>query len=483
MKNGQFLDLLIIFAKRNMTDEGNIMLNSALTIAGSDSGGGAGIQSDIKTFSALGIYGCSVVTAITSQNTSELSNIFPIPGKTISNQLQTVLSDFSFSAVKIGMVYNAEIMEAVHKEFGNAKIPIVVDPILTTGTGYDLILKNDLEYFKKTIVPLSYLLTPNLPEAEAISGIGIRSANTLIEAANVLLDMGATNVVIKGGHFKTKLGITDFLLTQDRQVIRLKKERIVIESLHGLGCNYSAAVTAELGRKVPLLHACKLADDYVLSSITNTIKVGKGHSVVDPTLFMYSNSDKFLVLEDLFKAVNSIESVEKFGLLIPETSSNLAYAISHPTGLSDVAAVQGRIARVGNRAKAVGAIHFGASKHIGTSVLSYMKTHPQIRSAINLRYNKKILAICKKNFNVAFYDRKLEPQDKKLKEGMSISWGIEKALQKNPYADVIYHLGDIGKEAMILVFDTSPCRLVDKVNKILVEFINESSEPKSVTDC
>ena len=464
-------------------DESNIMLKSALTIAGSDSGGGAGIQSDIKTFSALGIFGCSVVTAITSQNTSELNNIFPIPGKTISNQLQTVISDFSFSAVKIGMVYNSEIMEVVHKQFRNAKIPVVVDPVLTTGTGYDLVLKSDLEYFKKTIIPLSYLLTPNLPEAEAISGVSIRSADTLIEAANVLLGMGATNVIIKGGHLRTKWGITDLLLTQDRQIIRIKKERIMTDSLHGLGCNYSAAVTAGLGRQIPLIHACKLADDYVLSGITKTIKVGKGHPVFDPTLFMYSNSDKFLVLEELFKAVNTIESFEKFGLLIPETSSNLSYAISHPTGLFDVAAVQGRIARVGNRGKAVGGIHFGASKHVGTSVLSYMKTHPQTRSAINLRYNKKILAICKKKFKVGFYDRKLEPQDRRLKEGMSISWGIEKALQKTPNADVIYHLGDIGKEAMILVFDTDPCRLVSKVNKILVEFLHESSESSSIPDC
>ena len=108
----------------------------ALTVAGSDSGGGAGIQSDIKTFSALGIFGCSVVTAITSQNTFELRNIFPIPPKIISNQLKSILSDFKLAAVKIGMVYNAEIMEEVHKKLKDAKFPIVVDPILSTGTGY-----------------------------------------------------------------------------------------------------------------------------------------------------------------------------------------------------------------------------------------------------------------------------------------------------------------------------------------------------------
>jgi hydroxymethylpyrimidine kinase/phosphomethylpyrimidine kinase len=453
----------------------SVALKVALTIAGSDSGGGAGIQSDIKTFSALGIFGCSVVTAITSQNTFELRNIFPIPAKIISDQLRAILSDFKLAAVKIGMVYNAEIMEEVYKKLKNAKIPIVVDPILSTGAGYSLIFENDLEYFKEAIIPISYLLTPNLPEAEAISGIKIRSTNTLIDAANVLLDLGATNVLIKGGHSNITRGITDFLLTKDRQVVRLKKERIEFNPLHGLGCNLSAAVTAELARQIPLKHACHLANDYILSGITNSIRVGKGSSVVDPLRFLYSNSDKFLVLKDLDTAVTNIESIENLGSLIPETSSNIAYAISRPTGLSDVAAVEGRIARLGNRAKAVGRIHFGASKHVGSSVLSYMKVHPHIRSAINLRYDEKILAICRKSFNVASYDRRAEPRDRKVTEGMSIPWGIETALRMNPNADVIYHLGDMGKEAMILVFDKNPSRLLGKVNKILIEYLKESS--------
>jgi hydroxymethylpyrimidine kinase/phosphomethylpyrimidine kinase len=453
----------------------SVALKVALTVAGSDSGGGAGIQSDIKTFSAHGIFGCSVVTAITSQNTFELKNIFPIPSKIISNQLISILSDFKLAAVKIGMVYNAEIMEEVHKKFKNAKFPIVVDPILSTGTGYSLIYKNDLEYFKEAIIPISYLLTPNLPEAEAISGIKIRSASTLIDAANMLLDMGARNVVITGGHSKIPRSITDYLFTQGRELVKLKKERIKINQLHGLGCSFSAAVTAELARQIPLKQACHLANEYILSGMTNSIQVGRGSSVVDPSLFLYSNSDKFLVLKDLDAALGNIESIENFGSVIPETSSNLVYAISHPTGLSDVAAVEGRIARVDNRAKAVGRIHFGASKHVGSAVISYMKVHPHIRSAINLRYDEKILAICKKIFKVASYDRHVEPRDTKVTEGMSIPWGIETALRMNPDADVIYHLGDIGKEAMILVFDTNPSRLVGKVNNILIEFLNESA--------
>jgi hydroxymethylpyrimidine/phosphomethylpyrimidine kinase len=440
----------------------SIVLKIALTIAGSDSGGGAGIQADIKTFSAHGIFGCSVVTAITSQNTFELRDIYPLPPKIISSQLKAVLSDFKLAAVKIGMVFNAEIMKEVFQKLKDAKFPIVVDPILSTGTGYSLILKNDLEYFKEVIVPMSYLLTPNLPEAEAISGMKIRSTDELMDAAITLLDMGAANVIIKGGHSTKSKGITDFLLTQERRVVRFKKERTRTNALHGLGCNFSAAITAELARQIPLEQACHLANEYIFSGMTNSIQVGKGSSVVDPIL-------------SLNIAVSYIESIENFGFLIPETSSNLAYAIGHPTGLSDVAAVEGRIARVGNRSKAVGRIHFGASKHVGSSVLSYMKVHPLFRSAINLRYDEKILGICKKKFIVSSYDRRVEPHDRKETEGMSIPWGIEMALQINPNADVIYHLGEIGKEAMILVFDTNPSLLVRKVNNILVAYLEKSA--------
>ena len=441
----------------------------ALTIAGSDSGGGAGIQSDIKTFSAHGTFGCSVVTAITSQNTFELKNIFPIPPKIISNQLRSIISDFELAAVKIGMLYNSGIMEEVQKKLKNAKFPIVLDPILSTGTGYSLIYKNDLEYFKEAIIPLSYLLTPNLPEAEAITGIKIRSTNTLTDAASTLLDMGARNVVIKGGHSKITKSVIDFLLTEDREIVKLKKNRIEINPLHGLGCNFSAAVTAQLARQVPLKHACHLANEYVLTGMINSIQVGKGSWVVDPFSFIYSNSDKFLVLKDLDVAVTNIESIENFGSLIPETSSNIAYAISRPTGVSDIAAVEGRIAKVGSRAKAVGRIRFGASKHMGSAVMSYMKVHPHMRSAINLRYDEKILAICKRIFNVTSYNRLVEPENRKVMEGSTIPWGIETSLQINPNADVIYHTGDIGKEAMILVFDTDPSHLVGKVNNILIE--------------
>lgn len=447
-------------------------MNVGLTIAGSDSGGGAGIQADIRTFSALGVFGCSVVTAVTSQNTSGVRDIFPLPLGIISSQFGAILSDFRIDAVKIGMVYNEEIMAEVSKNLRNAKFPVVVDPILSSGTGSVLIRMDDLESFKKLIVPLSYLCTPNVPEAEILSGIQIQSDESLSAAANAIMDMGARNVIIKGGHSSTE-GISDLLLTERRKITKLKGERIKTDVLHGLGCNFSAAVTAHLARQFPLEQACWFANDYIRSGIARSMRVGKGSSVVDISLIHHSNSDRFLVQQDLDRAVDEIELVENFGVLIPETQTNIVYAIAHPQSLSDIAGVNGRIARIGNRARAVGRIRFGVSKHVGASVLGYVKRNPVMRSAINIKYDEKILAICKRDLTVSSYDRVTEPPEIKYIEGMSVEWGVRTALQNVPNADVIFHVGDIGKEPMIIIFDMNPINLVRKVRNILVRYLEE----------
>lgn len=450
------------------------VLKVTLTVAGSDCGGGAGIQADIKTFSALGVFGCSVITVITAQNTSEVIKIFPLSSEMISSQFKAVLSDFKVDAVKIGMVYDAEIMNEVCRRLKNADFPIIVDPLLFSGTGFDLILKDDLECFRELIIPISYLLTPNLLEAEIISGIKIDSEDALIAAANIILDMGAKNVIIKGGHSLTK-NITDFLLTQRRKGVRIERERLKTDMLHGSGCNFSAAVTAYIAQQTQLENACWLANEYVYSGIAGAIRVGRGSSVVDPSVVLQSNSDRFLVLRDLEIAVNDIESIENFGLLIPETQTNIAYSISQPVGLSDVAAVKGRIVKVGNRAKVVDRIHFGASQHVGSSILSYMKKNPLMRSAINIRYDKRMLEICERNYSVSSYDRLAEPQKEKETEGMSVDWGVRKAVENNPKLEIIYHIGDMGKEPMILVFDRNPVALVRKVDSILNKYLAETA--------
>jgi hydroxymethylpyrimidine kinase / phosphomethylpyrimidine kinase / thiamine-phosphate diphosphorylase len=449
------------------------VLRVTLSVAGSDCGGGAGIQADIKTFSALGVFGCSVITAVTAQNTSKVIRILPLTSEIISSQFKAVMSDFKLNAVKVGMVYDAEIMKEVCRGLKNATIPIVVDPLLVSGTGFDLILKDDLENFKELIIPISYLLTPNLLEAEVLSGMKINSEDSLLAAANILLDMGAKNVIIKGGHSLTKT-ITDFLLTHSRTVVTIERERLKTDKLHGTGCNFSAAVAAYLAGQTQLENACKLANAYVYTGIASPIRVGRGSAIVDPSLAVHSNSDRFLVLKDLEAAVEDIESTESFGLLIPQTQTNIAYSVGQPVGLSDVAAVNGRIARIGDRAKAVDRIRFGASKHVASAILSYMKKNPLMRSAINIRYDLKLLEICRRSYSISSYDRQAEPQRRKETEGMSIEWGIRKALEANSRAEVIYHLGDMGKEPMIVVFDKNPVALVKKINSILKDFLAES---------
>ena len=190
------------------------MSKIALSVAGSDSGAGAGIQSDLKTFSALGVYGCTAVTAITAQNTQEVSSIFKIRPEIIRKQIQSIMTDIPPDSIKIGMVYSKQVIRIVHQLLEGYKTPIVVDPILTAGSGAKLLLDNAFESFISEIIPISTLITPNLMEAEKLTDIKIESESNAIEAAKIIKKFGAKNVIIKGGHFSKK-SVTDILLTSD----------------------------------------------------------------------------------------------------------------------------------------------------------------------------------------------------------------------------------------------------------------------------
>ncbi|MEO9363809.1 MAG: bifunctional hydroxymethylpyrimidine kinase/phosphomethylpyrimidine kinase, partial [Nitrososphaera sp.] len=183
----------------------------ALSIAGSDSGAGAGIQADLKTFSALGVYGCTAVTALTAQNTKKVSEIHEVPVRMVEAQIKSVMADLHPAAIKIGMVYSEEVIGTVAKSLKSAKAPIVLDPILAAGTGAKLLKSDALDPFVSRLLPLATLVTPNRMEAEKLSGVRIRSEGDGVEAARRLKALGAKNVIVKGGHFG-KETVTDLLL-------------------------------------------------------------------------------------------------------------------------------------------------------------------------------------------------------------------------------------------------------------------------------
>jgi len=437
----------------------------ALSIAGSDSGAGAGVQADLKTFSALGVYGCTAITAITAQNTRKVAEIFEIPKDMIKAQIDSVMSDLPPDAVKIGMVYSRQTIEVVAKALQDFKKPVVLDPILAAGTGAKLLRDDAMQSFVSMLVPVCTLATPNRMEAEKLSGIKIESEKDGIEAAMKIKEKGAANVIVKGGHFGKKT-VTDLLVDSTGSLVKISNPRVRIEESHGSGCNFSAAVTAHLARKMPLADACRMANEYVHNAIKNALKVGSGLPVTNPLSSIYKDSLRYNTITQLQQAVSEITKIPGFYSLIPETQTNFVYALPDAADADDVAGIRGRIVRAGDLAVAVSTIEFGASRHVASAVIAYMSLNPSIRSAINIRFEDSILKKTK-GLSVASYDRSGEPAEIKKKEGLTIPWGIRTALTAKPNADAIYHRGDVGKEPMTIVFGKDPGEVVAKISRIL----------------
>ena len=441
----------------------------ALSIAGSDSGAGAGIQADLKTFSALGVYGCTAITAITAQNTKKVSGIFEVSSTLIGQQIQSVMIDMPPDAIKIGMVYSRQIIDAVHQSVRSSKVPIVLDPILAAGTGAKLLRDDALGSFVSKLIPVCTLLTPNRLEAEKLAGIRIRTEDDGMEAAKRIRRLGAQNVIVKGGHFGSS-SVTDLLLDSRGRMTKITNSRIKMEESHGSGCNFSSAVTAYLAKGVALHDACRMANEYVQIAIRNTLSVGKGLQVTNPLSTIYQDAGRYHVLSELQVAVEKISALGGFYKLIPETQTNFVYALPDAANASEVAGVRGRIVRIGKTAVPASYIEFGASKHMASAVIEYMRVNPPFRSVINIRFNDELVNICKSLFSLASYDRSKEPIGVKKKEGSSVSWGTMQALSRNPKAEVIYHKGDVGKEAMITVFGRNPGEVADKIKAILKNY-------------
>jgi hydroxymethylpyrimidine kinase / phosphomethylpyrimidine kinase / thiamine-phosphate diphosphorylase len=446
-------------------------LKIALSIAGSDSGAGAGIQADLKTFSALGVYGCTAITAITAQNTKQVAEIFEISPSMVEQQIRSIMIDMRPNAIKIGMVYSSPIIDAIYRSLKKttSKIPIVLDPILTAGTGAKLLRREAYKSFVSKLIPLSTLITPNKMEAEKLADIVIKTENDIIEAAKKINKLGVKNVLVKGGHFGSE-HVIDLLLDSKGNIMKFTNPRLKIKEVHGSGCNFSSAVTAYLAEGMVLAQACKMANEYVHNAVKNAVNLGRGLPIANPPSVMYRDANRYHVLAELQDAAEEVSILDGFYRLIPETQTNFAYALLNAAEVSDVAAVRGRIIRIENTAVPASYIKYGVSTHVASAVIAYMSVNPDFRSAINIRFDKRIVDVCKSLFSVASYDRTKEPKKIKRKEGSTVAWGILAALSKNPIAEVIYHTGDVGKEPMICLFGRNPREVVNKIKAILENY-------------
>jgi hydroxymethylpyrimidine/phosphomethylpyrimidine kinase len=249
---------------------------TALTIAGSDSGGGAGIQADLKTFAAHGVYGLSAITAVTAQNTRAVSAVEVLSPGIVAAQIAAVVDDFTVAAVKTGMLANAAIVGAVSRVLRVARVgPLVVDPVMVAKSGDRLLDDEAIETLKRELLPLAVLVTPNIPEAEALTGLAVRSADDRREAARRIAATGVKAVVVKGGHAETP-GIVD-LLFDGTAFTEFHHERVPGRSTHGTGCTFSAAIAAQLSLGRSIKEAIPLAQRYVADAIRRAPGLGGGH--------------------------------------------------------------------------------------------------------------------------------------------------------------------------------------------------------------
>ena len=259
----------------------------AMTIAGSDSGGGAGIQADLKTFAALGVYGTSVITAVTAQNTLSVDGIAEIPADMVATQIDTVMCDIGTDAVKTGMLAHSGIIEAVSERIEALQIPnVVVDPVMVAKSGDRLLREEAIDAYRSRLLPRALVVTPNVPEAEALTDMTIETDEDAIRAAKAITGMGTKWVVIKGGH---REGPVKDILCSEEAVHEFVSERIQSKNTHGTGCTFASAIAAHLARGCSVEKAVSQAKEYVSAAIEAAYPVGQGHGPLNHFYALWSD--------------------------------------------------------------------------------------------------------------------------------------------------------------------------------------------------
>jgi hydroxymethylpyrimidine/phosphomethylpyrimidine kinase len=429
-----------------------------LSIGGSDPSSGAGIQSDIKTFSTLDVHGLTVITAITGQNTTNFGMVEPVSKKILQNQLETIISDFKIDGIKIGMVYNSEIIKTLYQNLKKLKVPIIVDPVIKSTTGGMLIKKSAIRDFKKFIIPLATIITPNRFEAEILTKTRINSKNTPEKIAKMIQNMGAKNVVITGVE-STNKKISDFVLEKNKKYY-ITDEKIS-KMNRGSGCIHSAVILYSIIKNKNIKKSLEFAKKITLNSIKNSKKVGKGIEITK-----VDNHDELKMR--LTNSINEFTKIKKIYQNIPECQTNFVYSKQKPKSINEILGISGRIVKAGEKVIIAGDLSYGGSKHVATALLTINKKYSKIQSAINLRYREETISKIKKlRLTTYDYDRNQEPQNVKNK-GSTIEWGMKSAIKNSKKApDIIYHKGDFGKEPMIIVFGETPDSVIKKILKII----------------
>jgi len=446
----------------------------ALTIAGSDSGGGAGIQADLKTFAALGVHGMTAITSVTAQNTTTVSAVQDIDPEVVKKQIDAVAGDIGVDAAKTGMLHTSEIIGIVAEAIDRHGFPVVVDPVMIAKSGAALLEQEAMKTLIKRMLPLAAVVTPNAMEAEAISGVEVRTLEDGKRAAERIADLGPGAVVVKGGHIIQREDMAVDILLHDGEFTLLEAERHETKDTHGTGCSFSAAIAAELAKGSDIPEAVGVAKEFVNRAIKYGLRIGRGHGPLNPMANLYNEAERYSVLRNVWNAVELLEGSPEVARLVAEVQMNIGMALPYASSPADVAAVEGRIIRMKQGVRATGCPGFGVSRHVARTILAVMRFDLEKQAGMNVRYSEEALKAIKEiGLTASFYDRREEPPEIKEREGMTTTWGAEQAIRRiGGVPDAIYHLGDWGKEPMIILLGGTAMEVAEKaveVAKRLVE--------------
>ncbi|MEF8799980.1 MAG: bifunctional hydroxymethylpyrimidine kinase/phosphomethylpyrimidine kinase [Halolamina sp.] len=434
-----------------------------LTIAGSDSGGGAGIQADLKTMEAVGAFGTSVVTSVTAQNSLSVESIHPVPVEEIEAQIEAVGSDFHIQAAKTGMLGTASVIELVATHAAQTDTAFVVDPVMVAASG-DRLLPPDAADTYVELIAEATVVTPNADEAEILTGIEIDDEASMQRAGEQLLDIGATAALVKGGHVGTD-GVTDVFVTEDGTQT-FEHPRVETAATHGSGCTLSSSIAARIAHGEELSTAVATSIEFMGRAIRYHLDVGEGPGAVHHLAGLRERAARHPTQEAVESVVDRLVEADARAI-VPEVGMNVVGATPFAESASETAAVEGRITRIESGIRPNRGTRFGASSHVARFLLSAREHDAGLRFAANLRFDEEIeAALANLDAPVVEIDRSNEPTPDV--EGSTMDWVAQQAFGDAAGAKAaVFDRGDVGKEAMTRVVAPDARTLSDRVRTIL----------------
>ena len=440
----------------------------ALSIAGSDPSGGAGIQADLKAFASLELHGATVVTCITAQNTQQVKEIHKLPINIIERQFDVLLEEFKIDAAKVGMLYDKEIVRCIAKKIKEYNLKGVVDPVMVATSGDALSEGKLVTAMKKELLPYTHIITPNIHEAQVLSEKKIKTIEDVKEACSIIFEMGPQYVLITGGHLDGS-SAKDVLFNGKEYAI-FSRPKLPGKKIHGSGCTFSALITGLLALGERPNDAVERAKNVLWNMIYYGYDLGKGADMLNNSLDVANDAPYSLPTDDHFntwlelkKAVDALVPLIPREY-IPEVGMNIGYAQANAKTRKDICAIDGRIVKTQDGAMRCGKVCFGSSKHIASIILAAMAFNPNIRCTLNIKYSRDNLKDCEKaGFSVGSFDRRYEPST----ISSTMEWGTKDAIMRlNHIPDVIYDTGAAGKEPMIRFLGGTPKDIVDKIRAL-----------------